>query len=123
MTSGAADPFVLLTTAADPSAAHLCAALLRSEGIESRLQGESLGPYRLTVGEMAETQVWVPRSRLEEALRLLAEAEGEAGPPTEVEPGSDPEIAESTVWRRLGPALVAATLLALAAWHLLGRLV
>jgi hypothetical protein len=64
-------PFSLLATVGDLATAQLYAARLRAEGIESRLLGESLGPYRLTVGEMAETQVWVPEGRLTEARRLL----------------------------------------------------
>jgi hypothetical protein len=77
MTSSAAGPFVLLTTLADPSAAELCAALLRSAGIDSQLRGESLGPYRLTVGSMAATQVWVPASELEDARDVIEDL----GPP------------------------------------------
>ena len=122
MTAGDAEPLVLLTTVGEPAAAHLCAALLRSEGIDSRLRGESLGPYRLTVGEMAETEIWVPRSGLDEARRLTLEAEVEEAWATRAEPGSDQESPESPMWRRLGPVLVAAALLALAAWRLLDRL-
>lgn len=68
------EPFVLLATLPDPAAAELCAARLRSEGIESRLRGESLGPYRLTIGAMAATQIWVPLSRRDEARALIEEA-------------------------------------------------
>jgi hypothetical protein len=69
------EPFVLLATLPDPAAAELCAALLRSEDIESRLRGESLGPYRLTIGAMAATQVWVPLSRRDQARALIEEAD------------------------------------------------
>jgi hypothetical protein len=122
MTAGGTDSFVLLTTLGDPAAAHLCAALLRSEGIPSRLQGESLGPDRLTVGEMAETQVWVPRSRLDDARHLVLETDVEEG----LAPGtaSDTGIANGDAgrWRNMAPALVALALLGLAAWRLLARL-
>lgn len=74
VTAPAPGPFVLLTTLADPTAAELCAALLRSAGIESRLRGESLGPYRLTIGSMAATQVWVPASELADAQEVIEES-------------------------------------------------
>jgi len=76
VTSPAPGPFVLLATLADPAAAELCAALLRSAGIDSQLRGESLGPYRLTVGSMAATQVWVPASELQDAQDVI----GDLGP-------------------------------------------
>jgi len=74
MTSPVPGPFVLLATLADPAAAELCAALLRSAGIDSRLRGESLGPYRLTVGSMAATQVWVPASELQDARDVIEDS-------------------------------------------------
>jgi hypothetical protein len=74
MTSPVPGPFVLLTTLADPAAAELCAALLRSAGIESRLRGESLGPYRLTIGNMAATQVWVPAAEAEDAQDVIEDS-------------------------------------------------
>lgn len=64
---------MLLATLADPAAADLCAALLRSAGIDSRLRGESLGPYRLTVGSMAATQVWVRAADLQDARDVIDE--------------------------------------------------
>lgn len=113
-----AEPYVLLATAADPSAAELCAALLRSAGIDSRLRGESLGPYRLTIGAMAATQIWVAASRLEDARSLVGEgavpevtlAEG-----VEAEPEPAPRRPPSLV------TLVALGLLVLALALLLSR--
>ena len=67
--------FELLATVSDPVSAGVVAARLRSEGIEVRLHGESLGPYRLTVGDWALTEVWVPVDRLAEARRVMLEAE------------------------------------------------
>jgi hypothetical protein len=61
-------------TLADAAAAELCAALLRSAGIDSRLRGESLGPYRLTIGSMAATQVWVPASDLADARDVIEDS-------------------------------------------------
>jgi hypothetical protein len=109
-----------LATLADPAEAQICAALLRSAGIESRLAGESLGPYRLTVGGLAATEVWVPAARLEEA-RLLVE--GEAGAVAEMEPGpaSPGRPASPGAGARWWP-VVGALALALVAWRLLDRL-
>ena len=123
MTSRAPAPFVRLTTLADPAAADLCAALLRSVGIESRLRGESLGPYRLTIGEMAATEVWVPVAQLDDARDLLEEAEvpGEidTGPRRGAEPGSAAGTGTGVgAWW----AAVALGMLALLAWRLLSRL-
>jgi len=113
------EPFVLLATLGDPAAAELCAALLRSEGIDSRLRGESLGPYRLTIGAMAATQVWVPITRLDDARSLVLQENlgdielAERGEPAPVAPAA-------------GPGLVAfvlgAVVVGLALWLLLTRL-
>ncbi len=69
------DHFVLLARMSDVIAARITAARLRSEGIDVRLKGESLGPYRLTVGAMAVTELWVSQSSLERARRVMLEAE------------------------------------------------
>ncbi len=113
------EPFVLLATLGDPAAAELCAAVLRSGGIDSRLRGESLGPYRLTIGDMAATQVWVPISRLDDARSLvlqenlgdieLAEREGPAPAPAPAGPG-------------LVALVVGAVVVGLAIWLLLTQL-
>ncbi|HUU61458.1 MAG TPA: hypothetical protein VMX37_03640 [Acidimicrobiia bacterium] len=113
------EPFVLLATLSDPAAADLCAALLRSDGIDSRLRGESLGPYRLTIGEMAATQVWVPLSRLEDARSLVLQ--GHLG---------DIELADPEEWApdpsatrpNLPAVLLGALVIGLALWLLLTRL-
>jgi len=123
MTSRAPAPFVRLATLADPAAADLCAALLRSVGIESRLRGESLGPYRLTIGEMATTEVWVLQSQLDDARTLLDEAEV----PGEIDTGArsrgEPvSAAGAGAGRRGWWAVVALGMLALLAWRLLSRL-
>ncbi len=67
--------FVPLTTVGDITAAGILAARLRSEGIEVRLHSEAFGPYPVTVGEMAETELWVMSDRVEEASRILLDAE------------------------------------------------
>ena len=95
------DHFTQLATLGNLGAARIAAALLEAEGLEVRLHGEALGPYRLTVGSMALVQIWVRESRLAEAGRVLVEAETEnlvapprTGPPEQAVP--------------LSPALVAA---------------
>ena len=84
------DRFVLLATLGDIASARVFAARLEAEGIEVRLHGEAMGPYPVTVGHMAATQLWVLSSRLDEARRVMLEAEVDAtlgGDPDEAEPG------------------------------------
>jgi hypothetical protein len=70
--------FVLLSTVSDLASARVLAARLESEGIEVRLHGESLGPYRLTVGDWALTELWVAGDRLDEARGVMLAAEVDA---------------------------------------------
>jgi len=58
--------------------AGVVSARLEAEGIPVRLHSESQGPYRLTVGAMATTEIWVPEEHLQEASVLLT-AEDAAG--------------------------------------------
>ncbi len=67
--------FVHLTTVGDANTARILAARLRSEGIEVRLHGDAQSIYPVTVGALAETQLWVMSDRVEEASRLLLDAE------------------------------------------------
>ena len=78
MPEDTADRYVLLATLGDMGSARVFAARIEAEGIEVRLHGEALGPYRLTVGEMAATQLWVPSSQLAEATGIMLEAEVDA---------------------------------------------
>jgi hypothetical protein len=87
--------FLHLATVGDLALARICAARLEAEGIEVRLRGESLGPYPVTVGQLAATEIWVPAGRLEEAGSVMLEAEVdlhlgavEAEGPTGAEPVS-----------------------------------
>jgi len=119
MSSAPRGPFVRLTTLADPAAADLCAALLRSAGIDSRLRGEALGPYRLTVGGMAATEVWVPEAELEDARAILSEApEADEA----IAPDEAPAADEATPGLGRWWVAVALGLLAFLAWRLLDRL-
>jgi hypothetical protein len=115
------DPFVLLATAPDPAAADLCAALLRTAGIDSRLRGESLGPYRLTIGAMAATQVWVRASRVDDARSIVLEGDLAGLEPARPQgsPGAGEGPAASWV---PGAAVLAALLLGLGLWLLLSHL-
>lgn len=73
MRSGAS--FVKLATLGDAGSAHICAALLHSAGIEVRVHGEGLGPYPVTVGQMALTEIWVSEDDVEEATEVMLGAE------------------------------------------------
>jgi hypothetical protein len=114
------DPFVLLATASEPAVADVCAALLRSADIEAHLRGESLGPYRLTIGDMATTQIWVRLSRLEEARALVFEGDVRGLEP----PGARQPPNPSPPGARWSPqaVLLGALLLAAVLWLVLSRL-
>jgi hypothetical protein len=82
--------FVPVATVGDVATARLVAARLESEGIEARVHGESLGPYPMTVGAWAVTEVWVPESRLDAAREVVLASDVDAAlagePATEGEP-------------------------------------
>jgi hypothetical protein len=118
MSSGSPVLFARLATLPDSAAADLCAALLRSAGIASRLKGESLGPYRLTIGQMAATEVWVPETQLEDARAILEGADVPGG--IEITPNRPVPEYPVSAWQRWWP-VVALALLALLAWGLLER--
>jgi hypothetical protein len=101
--------FVLLARVNDPNQAMLLRALLDSEGIEARLRGEALGPYRLTVGAMAVTEIWIPPDRMEDARLILLAADVDAivADVEPLGPGPSAHPIRSWVWW-----LVAAILLA-----------
>ena len=67
--------FVPLTRVGDITAAGVLAALLRSEGIEVRVHSQAFGPYPVTVGQMAETELWVMSDRVADASAILLDAE------------------------------------------------
>lgn len=64
--------FVRLMTVGDPSEAQIIAAKLRAASIEVRLHGENFGPYPIQVGELADTQIWVPADRIDDATDVVA---------------------------------------------------
>lgn len=67
--------FVHLATVGDRNTAEVLAARLRAEGIEVRVHGDALTIYPVTVGALAETQLWVLSDRVDEASTLLLDAE------------------------------------------------
>ena len=67
--------FVPLATLGDLMTAQIAVARLEAEGIPARILGEGLGPYRLTVGEFAATQIWVAEDRLAEAREVMIATE------------------------------------------------
>lgn len=71
----ASERFVEVATVGDLATARLCAAMLESSGIATRLHGESLGPYAVTVGAMAVTRIWVPEPMVDDAVAVLTAAE------------------------------------------------
>jgi hypothetical protein len=103
-----ADRFVRVATLGDIGSARIVAARLESEGIEVRLHSESLGPYPMTVGRWAETELWVPESRLADAEALMLEAEIDDVLGTVEEPQAPPQ---STL--RIAAGLLAVVLIVL----------
>ena len=106
---GMESSFVLLARVGDPNQAMLLRARLDSEGIEARVRGEALGPYRLNVGAMAITEIWIPPDRMEEASLILLAAEVDEIV-AEVEPlGHGPSVnpIRSWVWWLVALILVA----------------
>jgi hypothetical protein len=69
------DAFVKVASVGDPAAARIYAALLESTGIPTRLHGEALGPYVMTVGAWAVTDIWVPGATVDDAVEVLTAAE------------------------------------------------
>ncbi|MCP3998018.1 MAG: hypothetical protein GY722_23605 [bacterium] len=67
------EQYICLAKIADVNAARVAAARLESEGISSRLHGEALGPFPVTIGRLAETQLWVIDAQRSPAAEILAE--------------------------------------------------
>ena len=66
---------VSLARFGDEASARVAAALLESSGIETRIHGESLGPYKMTIGGMAVTEIWVGEADLDDAVEILTISE------------------------------------------------
>jgi len=67
--------FVPLLTVGDPNEAQITAARLRAAGIEVRMHGENFGPYPIPLGELADTKIWVPADRVDDATEVLTNSE------------------------------------------------
>ncbi len=102
--------FVLLARVSNPNEANLLRARLESEGIEAQIRGEALGPYRLTVGAMAVTEIWIPPDRIEEARLVLLAAEADAivADVEPLGPGPSADPIRSWVWWLVAALLVVA---------------
>jgi len=89
---GGGGRFVSVAKLGDPAAANLAIAMLRSAGIPARAHGESQGPYPMTVGDFAVTEIWVPEPDAEDAREVLAGPAIEGAPIEGVHTGalSDP---------------------------------
>ncbi|MBU1227426.1 MAG: DUF2007 domain-containing protein [Actinobacteria bacterium] len=103
--------FTRLAVVSDLMAARITVARLESEGIAARIMGEGLGPYRLTIGDMAATEIWVEEGSIAEARRVMlaSEIDGLADPTLPPVPGTPKGMM----------MLGAATLLAVVAYRLL----
>jgi len=67
--------FVKLATVGDLTTARVLAARLESEGIDVRLHSESFGPYPVTVGSLAEAELWIMEDQMDEAKAIMLDAE------------------------------------------------
>lgn len=65
------DSHVCLARISDVHIASVAAARLQSEGIESRLHGEPMGPFPVSIGRLAETQLWVLANQRDAAAEVL----------------------------------------------------
>ncbi len=77
--TGAMDePQVCVAEVPDIYAARVYAAKLAAAGIPVRVHGEALGPYPVSIGQMAVTELWVGCKDLSEAEAILAEEDDPA---------------------------------------------
>lgn len=67
--------YVRIATVGDLTEARVLAARLNAEGIDVRVHSEALGPYPVTVGGLAEAELWVLSDRVEDAGQILLDAE------------------------------------------------
>jgi hypothetical protein len=74
-TSVHAAHYVRIATVGDLVEARVLAARLDSEGIDVRVHSEALGPYPVTVGSLAQAELWVLSDRVDDANRILLDAE------------------------------------------------
>ena len=68
-------PFVPLLTVGDPNEAQITAARLRAAGIDVRMHGENFGPYPISLGELADTEIWVRADQVDKASAVITNTE------------------------------------------------
>ncbi len=103
--------FVRIATVSDLATGQVWAARLRSESIDVRLHSQAFGPYPMTVGHLAEAELWVASDRVEEAGRILLDAEvRDAIAPAEADTTSQPTLPTSLRMVALGVGLVLAAM-------------
>ncbi len=103
--------FVRIATVSDLATGHVLAARLRSENIDVRLHSQAFGPYPMTVGHLAEAELWVASDRVEEAGRILLDAEvRDAIAPAEVDGPTNPVLPASVRIVALGIGLILAAM-------------
>jgi hypothetical protein len=70
------DPLVRVAVVGDVMTARTQAALLESMGIRPHLRGEGFGPYPVTVGRLAEIEIWVRHADADDARAALEVVHG-----------------------------------------------
>lgn len=94
--------FVCVAKVGDPGTAQILAARLQAENIEARVHSEALGPYPLTVGQMAIAEVWVAEHAVDEARTIVMDSEIKAV----LEPSRAPPWPPGARWAALAVAIV-----------------
>ena len=95
-------PFVCVARVGDPATAQILAARLAAENIEARVHSEALGPYPMTVGQMAVAEVWVAEQAADEARTIVMDSEINAV----LEPSQAPPWPTYARWAALAVAVV-----------------
>ncbi len=67
--------FVPLLIVGDPNEAQITAARLRAAGIDVRMHGENFGPYPISLGELADTEIWVRADQVDKASAVITNTE------------------------------------------------
>ena len=65
--------YVCVAKVPDVNEARVVAARLNTEGVETRLHGEPLGPFPMTIGRFAETELWVKAEHRPTAAIVLGD--------------------------------------------------
>lgn len=75
MDERSSDPLVRVAVVGDAMTARIRAALLESMGMQPHLRGEGFGPYPVTVGGLAEVEIWVRQADADDARAALEEGQ------------------------------------------------